>query len=230
MVLRIPHEGFDDYVKGQWLREFGLDSLRRVSEDPEADFVGDISTGTMGAINRVLHSFVLGNFTPREQKRTTILIQDVLIMDKLILHERVNLPKIIMQHMAHARKNDKNGLPFPSIVKKILIYQQVYIPGKKDLVFARDLEESNLRKMKFERNAIGKWEKISIPLDDATSSDDNHEEKNEEPNRVYKSEGLGAIYDLVSCLSEQQRRLVSQIFAMEKELHRLSLVIDKSVN
>ena len=197
---------------------YGLDAIQRVSQDLDTDVVGEMNTTSMGVVNRVLHSYLIGNITPREQKRTTILIQDFLLMDRLLLREQINLPKIIMHHMAHARKNDRHGLPFPSMVRKILEYFTVYESGSSDIVFARELAEANLKKMRFERNDVGDWVRASGTIEAEVSTEDPPEEQTEALNRVYYNEGMEALCKLVAHLSEQQRRLVKEIAGLKAEI------------
>ena len=83
---------------------------------------------------------------PRQERRTTITGADLFLLDYLINREKVDLPKIIIQHMGKCTGN--HSLPYVGLVKEILLMEQLYVP-EDEVTLGSELEQTHIAKMKF---------------------------------------------------------------------------------
>ena len=110
-VLGVPSSSYGVvHTSGHWPKN-KTQVVQRVLGKASAS---PYSTNELGYIGWIAHQFLIKVVVPRLEKRTTITINDMLLLDKLLNMEKISLPKIMMRHMAKsAGKN--HGLSYPSL-------------------------------------------------------------------------------------------------------------------
>ena len=72
--------------------------------------VGPYSTNDLNYTARIVHQFLIKVVVPRLEKRTTLTINDMILLDKFLRKEHISLPEIMMRQMAKCTEK-KHSIP-----------------------------------------------------------------------------------------------------------------------
>ena len=112
---------------------------------------------------KLLHKFLIQKVVPRKEKRGTVLINDVVLMEKIIFGDLFDLPRLIIEHMQFCFSHDTHVLPYPHLVKQILEFFSYYPEEIQETKFSNCLTLSTLHSMKFRAESVATKE-TSPPL------------------------------------------------------------------
>ena len=82
---------------------------------------------------------------PRQEKRNTITATDLLLLDRFWHMEKIDLPRIILQHMAKCNAKT-HSLAYPHVIKLILQAEGAY-RAEGEVPMVTELDMVNVNKM-----------------------------------------------------------------------------------
>ncbi|GAB2294888.1 hypothetical protein Dimus_029080, partial [Dionaea muscipula] len=122
-ILDIPgNNGLCDYFKEVWDEtKFckPLEITRKFSNDETLTKVGRVKSIDMKPFQRLLHMFVMKNIVPRFGKGDLTSFMDLTYMDYLLTKKKVNLPRVIISHMAYVISIPQHELPYGELLTRI---------------------------------------------------------------------------------------------------------------
>jgi len=110
---------------------------------------GDLDSSLLALDKKLLHKFLIRNIVPRKENRGTVLINDVVLMEKIISGDLVDLPRLMLAHMQFCFSHDTHALPYPNLIEKILKFFSYYSEEIPETTFSSSLTLSTLHSMKF---------------------------------------------------------------------------------
>ena len=117
-----------------------------------------------------------------------MLIGDVVLMFKFITGVPIDLPQIILAHMQHCKSHATHALPYPHVIKQLLLSLHAYPDGYPEHRFANLLSMKTVRSLKFKSN-----------IDEAAVEE---EEAGQAPSARPSASGIPASADLQRLISE----------------------------
>ena len=125
---------------------------------------GELDTSLLALDKKLLHKFLIRNVVPRKENRGTVLINDVVLMEKIISGDLVDLPRLMLAHMQFCFSHDTHALPYPNLVKRILEFFSYYPEEIQETKFSSCLTLSTLHSMKFRAESVATKEASPPPL------------------------------------------------------------------
>jgi hypothetical protein len=111
--------------------------------------LGDLDTSLLPLDKKLLHIFLTNNVIPREDYRSIVLLNDVVLMEKLISGSLVDLSRIMLAHMQYCFNHESHALPYPHLVKKILKFFDYYPEDIPETSYTSCLTLDIIRSLKF---------------------------------------------------------------------------------
>jgi len=105
---------------------------------------GELDTSLLALDKKLLHKFLIRNVVPRKENRGTILINDTVLMEKIISGDLVDLPRLMLAHMQFCSSHDTHALPYPNLIEKILKFFSYYPKDVPETKFSSILTNSTL--------------------------------------------------------------------------------------
>jgi len=128
------------------------------------NITGDLNTNLPSLDKKLLHKFLLRNIVPRQENRGTVLINDAILMEKIISGSFVDLPRIVMAHMQITQAHPSHVLPYPHLVKKLLETFACYPQDVKETPYSSCLTIPNIKMMKWTRERAPTPSLPHVPL------------------------------------------------------------------
>ncbi|KAB1199253.1 hypothetical protein CJ030_MR0G025677 [Morella rubra] len=126
--------------------------------DETQEIPSNIEAKGLPIFYRLIHLISTYNLPPRGSHRKVLTFMDIYIIEHLINHKPINLPYIMLRHIADAHKHKKN-LPYGLIFTKI--FTHFAIPkDMRELEIIAHIDPFNtrtLRKMGYKKNTNGEW-------------------------------------------------------------------------
>ncbi|GAB2284199.1 hypothetical protein Dimus_018664 [Dionaea muscipula] len=105
IILGIPgNNGICEYVKDVWEESKYIKPLeitKRFANNETLTAARRVQSTEMKPFQRFVHFIVMKNIIPRFGKRDTTSFMDLTYMDHLVNRRRINLPRVMMRHMAY---------------------------------------------------------------------------------------------------------------------------------
>ncbi|GAB2302311.1 hypothetical protein Dimus_036325 [Dionaea muscipula] len=115
-ILGIPgNNGICEYVKDVWEESKYIKPLeitRRFANNETLTAARRVQSTEMKPFQRFVHFIVMKNIVPRFRKRDTTSFMDLTYMDHLVNRRRINLPRVMMRHMAYIISVKDHELPY----------------------------------------------------------------------------------------------------------------------
>ncbi|GAB2292835.1 hypothetical protein Dimus_027069 [Dionaea muscipula] len=115
-ILGIPgNNGICEYVKDVWEESKYIKPLeitKRFANNETLTTARRVRLIEMKPFQRFVHFIVMKNIVPRFGKRDTTSFMDLTYMDHLVNRRRINLPRVMMRHMAYVISVKDLELPY----------------------------------------------------------------------------------------------------------------------
>ncbi|GAB2275352.1 hypothetical protein Dimus_010113 [Dionaea muscipula] len=115
-ILGIPgNNGICEYVKDVWEESKYIKPLeitKRFANNETLTAARRVQSTEMKPFQRFVHFIVMKNIVPRFGKRDTTSFMDLTYMDHLVNRRRINLPRVMMRHMAYVISVKDHELPY----------------------------------------------------------------------------------------------------------------------
>ncbi|GAB2297755.1 hypothetical protein Dimus_031842 [Dionaea muscipula] len=115
-ILGIPgNNGICEYVKDVWEESKYIKPLEiteRFANNETLTAARRVQSTEMKPFQRFVHFIVMKNIVPRFGKRDTTSFMDLTYMDHLVNRRRINLPRVMMRHMAYVISVKDHELPY----------------------------------------------------------------------------------------------------------------------
>ncbi|GAB2267601.1 hypothetical protein Dimus_002583 [Dionaea muscipula] len=132
-ILGIPgNNGICEYVKDVWEESKYIKLLeitRRFANNETLTAARRVQSTEMKPFQRFVHFIVMKNIVPRFEKRDTTSFIDLTYMDHLVNRRRINLPRVMMRHMAYVISVKDHELPYGQQSEVPIICFQCGQPG-----------------------------------------------------------------------------------------------------
>ncbi|GAB2275576.1 hypothetical protein Dimus_010334 [Dionaea muscipula] len=104
-ILNVPgHTGISEYIKEVWEESKYIKPLeitRKFANNRMINVARRVQSTEMKPFQRFVHFLVMKNVVPRFGKRETTSFMDLTYMDHLVTRRKINLPRVMMRHMAY---------------------------------------------------------------------------------------------------------------------------------
>ncbi|GAB2294666.1 hypothetical protein Dimus_028862 [Dionaea muscipula] len=114
-IIGIPgNNGICEYVKDVWEESKYIKPLeitKRFANNETLTVARRVQSTEMKPFQRFMHFIVMKNIVPRFGKRDTTSFMDLTYMDHLVNRRRINLPRVMMRHMAYVISVKDHELP-----------------------------------------------------------------------------------------------------------------------
>ncbi|GAB2273616.1 hypothetical protein Dimus_008403 [Dionaea muscipula] len=110
-----------EYVKDVWEESKYIKPLeitRRFANNETLTAARRVQSTEMKPFQRFVHFIVMKNIVPRFGKRDTTSFMDLTYMDHLVNRRRINLPRVMMRHMAYVISVKDHSFGVPLVNKK----------------------------------------------------------------------------------------------------------------
>ncbi|GAB2268582.1 hypothetical protein Dimus_003537 [Dionaea muscipula] len=115
-ILRVPgNNGICEYIKDIWEESIYCKPLpitRKFANDVLITVARRVKSTEMKPSQRFLYFIMMKNVAPRFGKRDTTSFMDLTYMDHLLTRRLVNLPRVMLRHMAYAISVPAHELPY----------------------------------------------------------------------------------------------------------------------
>ncbi|GAB2266076.1 hypothetical protein Dimus_001104 [Dionaea muscipula] len=115
-ILGVPgNNGICEYIKDVWEESKyckPLENTKRFANDKLITTTRRIKSTEMKPFQRFLHFVEIKIVVPRFGKRDTITFMNLTYMHHILTRRLVNLPRVIMRHMAHVISVENHELPY----------------------------------------------------------------------------------------------------------------------
>ncbi|GAB2297375.1 hypothetical protein Dimus_031482 [Dionaea muscipula] len=115
-ILDVPgHTGISEYIKEVWEESKYIKPLeitRKFANNSLINVARRVQSTEMKPFQRFVHFVVMKNVVPRFRKRDTTSFMDLTYMDHLVSGRRINLPRVMMRHMAYVISVKDHELPY----------------------------------------------------------------------------------------------------------------------
>ncbi|GAB2276024.1 hypothetical protein Dimus_010766, partial [Dionaea muscipula] len=161
-ILGIPgNYGLCDYVKEVWEETNyckPLEITRKFSNDETITKAGRVKSTAMKLSQRLLHIFVMKNMLPRFGKRDIASFMDLTFMEYLIARLLVNLPRLMIRHMAYVIRVPHHELPYGELLTTVFEAFEVPLNDKEgDEPVKTDFYDETFMNMCQLRREDGVW-------------------------------------------------------------------------
>ncbi|GAB2299532.1 hypothetical protein Dimus_033599 [Dionaea muscipula] len=155
-----------------------LEITRKFSNDETLTKASQVKLINMKPFQRLLHMFVMKYIVLRFGKRDLTSFMDLTYMDYLLIKKKVNLPRVIIRHMAYAISIPQHELPYRELLTRTFEAFEVPLNDKKgdDPVRTDYFEETFLTMFQLKREQGVWW----LSLCENRRRDDVFEEVNAE--------------------------------------------------
>ncbi|GAB2273031.1 hypothetical protein Dimus_007842, partial [Dionaea muscipula] len=123
-ILNIPgNNGICDYIKEVWEPSRycnPLEITRKFAKDESIAKVRRVKSVEMKPFQRLLQIFVMKILVPSFGKRDVTSFMDFTYMDYLLTRKKVNLPRVIIRHMAYVINVPNHELPYGELLTRII--------------------------------------------------------------------------------------------------------------
>ena len=143
-ILRVPRAGISLFPKNNWHEDKG-EILEILFGNPHKGVKNLMNTG-LSAVVKAIHQVVVRGLTPRMEKTSNVSVHDAYLMASILTKEPVNLPVLLMKHMQSSARSKTHGLPYPGLVKTLLINAGLYRP-RREVPLIHRFDAASLRKM-----------------------------------------------------------------------------------
>ncbi|GAB2284456.1 hypothetical protein Dimus_018907 [Dionaea muscipula] len=104
-ITDVPgHTGISEYIKEVWEESSissPLRSPRKFADNSSINVARRVQSTEMKPFQRFVHFVVMKNVVPRFGKRDLTSFMDLTYMDHLVSGRKINLPRVMMRHMAY---------------------------------------------------------------------------------------------------------------------------------
>ncbi|GAB2283609.1 hypothetical protein Dimus_018115, partial [Dionaea muscipula] len=115
-ILGVPgNNGICEYIKDIWEESTyykPLEITKKFANDDLITVARRVKSTEMKPFQRFLHFIVMKNVASRFGKRDTISFMDLTYMDHLLTRRLVNLPRVMLRHMAYVISVENHELPY----------------------------------------------------------------------------------------------------------------------
>ena len=144
-VLKVPAEGFCTLPSKGWTLDGRVAILQRLFGlvPPQRK---EMTTHCLSLLGKMTHQFITRVVVPRQEKHTSLNINDAILLDLFLRKEKINLPRIILSHMGKSTVRT-HSLPYAALIKELLKREDLYKAGE-EIELGQELEMVNIQKMK----------------------------------------------------------------------------------
>ena len=147
-LLNVPLGGFYE-IPASEANEEKLACMERLFGSTEVE----LHTDQLTLMQRVAFYIVSRSVTPRQERRNTITLFDLSLLDRFLRKEKIDLPRVILCHMERC-KAKSHSLAYPGLVKLLLQKEEVYDEAN-EVSLRYELESSTVEKLKFVGDSRG---------------------------------------------------------------------------
>ncbi|GAB2285771.1 hypothetical protein Dimus_020208, partial [Dionaea muscipula] len=111
----LGHTGIREYIKEVWEESKYIKPLeitRKFANNSLINVARRVQSTEMKPFQRFVHLVVMKNLVPRFRKRDTTSFMDLTYMDHLVSGRKINLPRVMMRHMAYVISVKDDELPY----------------------------------------------------------------------------------------------------------------------
>ncbi|GAB2270075.1 hypothetical protein Dimus_004988 [Dionaea muscipula] len=134
-LLDVPgHTGISEYIKEVWGESKYIKPLeitRKFANNISINVARRVQSTEMKTFQRFVHFVVMKNMVPRFGKRDTTSFMDLTYMDHLVSGRKINLPRVMMRHMAYVISVKDHELSYGDWVSMIFDAFRVPLVDKK---------------------------------------------------------------------------------------------------
>ncbi|GAB2266506.1 hypothetical protein Dimus_001510 [Dionaea muscipula] len=116
LILDVPdHTGISEYIKDVWEESKYIKPLeitRKFANNSLINVAKRVQSTEMKPFQRFVYFVVMKNVVPRFEKRDTTSFIDWTYMDHLVSGRKINLPRVMMRHMAYVISVKDYALPY----------------------------------------------------------------------------------------------------------------------
>ncbi|GAB2288673.1 hypothetical protein Dimus_022991, partial [Dionaea muscipula] len=116
LILDVPgHIGINEYIKEVWEESKYIKPLeitRKFANNSSINVARRVQSTEMKPFQKFVHFVVIKNVVPRFEKRDTTSFMDLTYMDHLVSERKINLPRVMMMHMAYVILVKDHELPY----------------------------------------------------------------------------------------------------------------------
>ncbi|GAB2273166.1 hypothetical protein Dimus_007969 [Dionaea muscipula] len=129
-ILDVPgHTGISEYIKEVWEESKYIKPLeitRTFANNSLINVAKRVQSTEMNPFQRFVHFVVMKNVVPRFGKRDTTSLMDLTYMDHLVGGRKINLPRVMMSHMAYVISVKDHKLPYGDWMT--MIFEEFGVP------------------------------------------------------------------------------------------------------
>ncbi|GAB2270886.1 hypothetical protein Dimus_005750 [Dionaea muscipula] len=129
-ILDVPgHTGISEYIKEVWEESKYIKPLeitRKFANNSLINVARRVQSTEMKPFQRFMHFVVMKNVVPRFEKRDTTSFMDLTYMDHLVSGRKINLPRVMMRHMAYFISVKDHELPYGDWLT--MIFEEFGVP------------------------------------------------------------------------------------------------------
>ncbi|GAB2276049.1 hypothetical protein Dimus_010791 [Dionaea muscipula] len=122
-ILRIPgNNGICEYIKEKWEESTyckPLEITRKFANDDLIANARRVKSSKMKPFQHLLHFIVMKNVVPIFGKRDTTSFMDLTYMEHLLTRRLVNLPRVMLRHMAYVISVPCHELPYADLLTRL---------------------------------------------------------------------------------------------------------------
>ncbi|GAB2288660.1 hypothetical protein Dimus_022980 [Dionaea muscipula] len=115
-ILDVPgHTGISEYIKEVWEESKYIKPLeitRKFANNSSINVERRVQSTEMKPFQRFVHFIMMKIMVPRFGKRDTTSFMDLTYMDHLVSGRKINLPRVMMRHMAYVISVKDHELPY----------------------------------------------------------------------------------------------------------------------
>ncbi|GAB2283890.1 hypothetical protein Dimus_018374 [Dionaea muscipula] len=181
----LSHTGISEYIKEVWEESKYIKPLeitRKFANNILINVTRRVQSTEMKPFQRFVHFVVMKNVVSRFGKRDTTSFMDLTYMDHLVSGRKINLPRVMMRHMAYVISVKDHELPYGDWMTMIFYAFGVPLVDKKGEEPKRYdyFEETFLTMYKLTRENgiwwIGTRENMRRDDDNEAPTEEEHEE------------------------------------------------------
>ncbi|GAB2288500.1 hypothetical protein Dimus_022829 [Dionaea muscipula] len=116
------NNGICEYIKDVWEKSTSAMTLEitwRFANDELISNARRVKSSEMKPFQHLFHFIVMKNVVPRFEKRDTTSFMDLTYIDHLLLRRKINLPRVMLRHMAYVISVPHHELPYGNLQTKV---------------------------------------------------------------------------------------------------------------
>ncbi|GAB2270431.1 hypothetical protein Dimus_005332 [Dionaea muscipula] len=129
-IIGVPgNNGICEYIKDIWEESTyckPLEITKKFANDNLITMARRVKSIEMKSFQHLLHFIVMKNVVPRFGKRYTINFMDLTYMDHLLTRRLVNLPRVMLRHMAYVISVPCHELPYGDWLTRV--FEAYHVP------------------------------------------------------------------------------------------------------